>query len=149
MKLAFIFNQDKLSGKMTKLFTGCYCYHTAWVDEEAGHMYDMNLLYRRRKWPHYPEANVIMFDVPEVTRDYLEAKLTNEESRYGVMDYCLFLIRPILHLFGKPTINVGGEICSETCNDDLWACGIETPWSYNDSPPSPCDLYKFMKERSV
>jgi len=48
-------------------------------------MYDMNLLRRRRKWPHYPEAQVALFDSPaDVTREYLEEQLTSDENRYGV-----------------------------------------------------------------
>ena len=48
MKLAIIYNEHKFSGKLTKFFTGSYAYHVAWVDEEAGFMYYIHLLFRRR-----------------------------------------------------------------------------------------------------
>ncbi|MDO8294375.1 MAG: hypothetical protein Q7T29_16155 [Gallionella sp.] len=48
IKIAVIFNANKLSGRLTRLFTGCTAYHIAWVDDEAGKMYDMHLIRRRR-----------------------------------------------------------------------------------------------------
>lgn len=145
MKLAIIFNDAKFSGRLTKLFTGCYAYHAAWVDEEAGHMYDMHLIRRRRAWPHYPDAQVLLFDVPEVSRDYLEQQLTTDDSTYGVWDYLLFGLRPIYHLFGLSTRNAGGVICSEMINNDALACGLETPFLLTGAPPSPCDLYRWLR----
>lgn len=147
MKLAIIFNEHKLSGKLTKFFTGCYAYHVAWVDEEHGLMYDMNLLRRRREWPHYDEGQFLLFDFPMVTQSYLERQLTEDNSRYGVLDYCLFALRPLFHLFGKSTINANGEICSEMINKDVWACGGNTPWKVSSSPPSPCDWYNWLSKR--
>lgn len=143
MKLAVIFNSNKLSGKLTRFFTGCYAYHAAWVDEQAGVMYDMHLIRRRRTWPHYQAAEVLLFDVPEVTRDYLERMLSTDDSTYGWIDYLLFGLRPIYHLFGRSTRNAGGIICSEMINNDLRACGVSTPWDEFDAPPSPCDLYRW------
>lgn len=148
MKLAIIFNSEKLSGRLTKLFTGCYAYHAAWVDEEAGRMYDMHLIRRRRVWPHYPEAQVLLFDVPEVTREYLEQQLETDGHIYGWMDYLLFGLRPIYHLLGRSTRNAGGLICSEMVNYDVWRCGGETPFSPFDAPPSPCDLFHWLKGRA-
>lgn len=145
MKLAIIFNQDKLSGKLTRWWTGCYAYHTVWVDEAANRMYDMHLIRRRRVWPHYPEANVLAFDVPQVTREYLEGQLDTDESWYGWRDYALFALRPLYHLLGKSTRNAGGVICSEMINADIWACGGRTPWPVDGAPPSPCDLYRWMR----
>lgn len=146
MQLAVIFNAQKLSGRLTRLFTGCAAYHVAWVDEEAGLMYDMNLLRRRRKWPYYPQDRVALFDAPAlVTRDYLEDKLTSDENRYGFTDYLLFALRLLYHLFGRSTRNAGGVICSEMVNDDIWACGGVTPWRPSDAPPSPCDLYGWLR----
>ena len=147
MKLAVIFNQDRIFGKLTKIFTGCYAYHVGWVDEERGLFYDMNFINRRRPWPRYRGSNVMLFDVPEVTREYLEHQLTHEESIYGFLEYSLFLVRPIYHLFGKSTRNAGGLICSEKCNNDMRNCGVWTPWEKSDAPPSPCDLYRFMMGR--
>lgn len=143
MKLAIIFNSEKLSGRLTKIFTGCYAYHTAWVDEDAGLVYDMNLLRRRRAWPRYKTSQVILIDFPQVTRDYLEDRLTKDNSRYGFRDYALFAVRWAYHLVGKSTRNAGGKICSEMCNEDLIACGVETPWMLSDQPPSPCDLFRW------
>lgn len=146
MKLAIIFNSEKFSGRLTKLFTGCYAYHSAWVDEEKGRMYDMHLIRRRRVWPHYGSAEVLLFDVPEVTREYLEHKLETDAQTYGVWDYLLFGLRPIYHLFGFSTRNAGGVICSEMVNDDIWACGGQTPFRPGTAPPSPCDLYRWLKD---
>lgn len=146
MKLAIVFNDHKLSGWLTKIGTGCYAYHAFWVDEDAGLMYDMHLIRRRRIWPHYQEGQVILFDAPaNVTSKYLEDQLNSDENRYGVGDYILFLLRPFFHLFGKSTPNVGGLICSEMVNLDIWNCGGTTPWSVEVAPPSPCDLYRWLK----
>ena len=147
MKLAIIFNHNKLSGRLTRFWTGCYAYHTAWVDEEAGVMYDMNLLRRRRAWPHYPEAEVILEDFPQVTREYLERRLTEDDARYGVVDYCLFMLRPLFHLLGYSTRNAAGVICSEMCNIDARACGYDTPWPLDAPPPSPCDWFRWLLSR--
>jgi hypothetical protein len=145
MKIAVIFNQDKFSGRLTRFFTGCYAYHLVFVDEEMGRMYDMNLLRRRRLWPHYNEENYLLFDAPgNVTREYLEHMLDTDKNRYGVIDYCLFALRPLFHLFGKSTRNAGGVICSEMVNIDIRACGGVTPWELDDPPPSPCDFFKFL-----
>ena len=154
MKLAIIFNERKLSGVLTRLFTGCYAYHALWVDEERGVMYDMHLIRRRREWPHYPEEQVVLFDAPPgVTREYLEAKLTSDDNRYGVADYCLFLLRPLFHLVGKSTPNAAGVICSEMVNDDIWECeggdAVPTPWRPTDAPPSPCDLFRWLKTAAI
>lgn len=147
MKLAVIFNHRKLSGRLTRFFTGCYAYHVAWVDEQACVMYDMHLIRRRRAWPHYPDAEVLLFDVPEVTRDYLERMLSTDDSTYGWIDYLLFGLRPLYHLLGRSTRNAGGVICSEMVNNDLRACGVATPWDEFDAPPSPCDLYRWASAR--
>lgn len=145
IKLAIIFNDHRLSGRLTKLFTGCYAYHAAWVDEDAGLMYDMHLIRRRRAWPHYPEAQVALFEPPVmVSREWLEHRLTYDDATYGVLDYCLFALRPIFHLFGRSTRNAGGVICSEMINDDLRARGAATPWGPDEAPPSPCDLYRWL-----
>ncbi len=143
MLLAIIHNSDKFSGKLTKFFTGCYAYHTAWVDPEAGLMYDMSLLRRRRTWPRYKGSQVRLYKVPQVTRDYLEYRLTHDNDRYGYIDYILFGFRWAYHLVGKSTRNAGGQICSEMTNEDLIASGVETPWLLTDAPPSPCDIQRW------
>lgn len=143
MKLAIIFNSNKLSGKLTRFFTGCYAYHAAWVDEQAGVMYDMHLIRRRRTWPHYESSEVLLFDFPAVTREYMERMLSTDDSTYGWIDYLLFGLRPIYHLLGRSTRNAGGVICSEMINNDLRACGVSTQWDEFDAPASPCDLYRW------
>lgn len=149
MKLAVIFNANNLSGRLTRIFTGCNAYHVAWVDDDAGRMYDMHLLRRRRLWPHYPEAQVLVFDAPAVTREHLERQLETDDATYGFLDYLLFALRPLYHLVGKSTRNRGGVICSEMINNDIWACGGRTPWRPDDPPPSPCDLYRWLVSQEV
>ncbi len=148
MKLAIIFNQHKLSGRLTKFWTGCYAYHVAWVDEASGKMWDMNLIRRRRAWPHYDADQVLLFDAPEnVTAAYLERRLETDDNTYGWQDYVMFALRPLFHLFGKSTPNAGGEICSEMVNDDIWVTGGSTPWPPDGPPPSPCDFYRWLSVR--
>lgn len=148
MKLAIIFNDQKFSGKLTRFFTGCHAYHVAWVDEDSGLMYDQHLIRRRREWPRYHEAQVLLLDFPQVTREYLESRLTQDGSVYGWLDYLLFSVRPLYHLFGRSTRNAGGVICSEMVNNDLWACGVRTPWDEFEAPPSPCDLFRWAKAQA-
>lgn len=146
MKIAVMFNSNIISGKLTKFFTGCHAYHVAWVDVDAGLMYDMNLLRRRRRWPHYTADQVILFDSPaNVTREYLEEQLTSDDNHYGFQDYLMFALRPLYHLVGKSTRNAGGLICSEMLNNDIWACGGATPWPPGDEPPSPCDILNWIR----
>lgn len=147
MKLGVVFNHNKWNGRLTKLFTGCYAYHTIWVDEDQGYLYDMNLIRRRRFWPRYTADEVLLYDFPEVTKEYLEYKLSSDDTKYGYFDYILFGFRKIFHLFGKPTRNAGGIICSEMTNIDLKACGVNTPWKLEEAPPSPCDIYRWVKDR--
>ena len=145
MKLAFALNDQKTSGKLTKFFTGCSAYHSFWVDEENGKMYDQHLIRRRRLWPHYGSSTtIIMFDVPEVTAEFLERRLDEDDAWYGWQDYLLFALRPIYHLFGKSTRNAGGVICSEMTNNDMVDCGVTTPWPKDGPPPSPCDQMMWL-----
>lgn len=147
MKLGVVFNHNKWNGRLTKLFTGCYAYHTIWVDDEFEYVYDISKIRRKRIWPRYKEDEVLFFDFPEVTREYLEKKNITDDTLYGYVDYILFGFRWVYHLFGKPTRNAGGMICSEMSNIDLRACGVVTPWELNEAPPSPCDLYRWCLER--
>lgn len=148
MKIAIVSNNNNLSGRLTKFFTGCHAYHVAWVDEEGGRMYDMNLLRRRRKWPYYPDDQVELTEAPcNVTVEYLEEKLTSDDNHYGFADYMLFALRKLYHLVGKSTRNAGGVICSEMVNNDIWACGGLTPWLPSDAPPSPCDMLSWLHSR--
>lgn len=142
MKIAFIYSTRKLSGKLTQIFTGSRCYHVAWVDESGGVMYDMHLLRRKRLWPQYDEANVRLVPSPvPVTRDFLERKLLTDNSAYGFIDYCLFALRPIYHLFGFSTRNAKGVICSEMIYNDL----MENGWTHRFwEVPSPADLERVL-----
>ncbi len=149
MHLAIIFNKTSISGRLTKFFTGCYAYHTAWVDLNAKLVYDMQLTRRRRHWPQYDEDSVLLFDFPQVTIEYQEEQLSTDTNAYGFVDYLLFGLRPLFHLFGRSTRNAGGVICSEMCNKDLIACGVETPFQISSAPPSPCDIYKWVKNYST
>lgn len=142
-KLAIIFNKRKLLGKLTKLFTGEYAYHQGWVVDDI--FYDQHLLLRRRNWPKYESDQVELYDFPEVTKEFLEYQLTNDNSTYGFYDYILFALRPIYHLFGKSTVNAHGQICSEKCANDLRNCGVKVPWMPTDPPPSPADLYRWAQ----
>lgn len=145
MKIGIIFNENKLSGKLTKLFTNSYAYHALWVDEENGKAYDMHWIRRRRVWPMYSPDHVKLFDAHcNITREYLESKLETDTAWYGMKDYLLFALRPLFHLFGKSTINAGGVICSEMVNDDIWANGGVTPYPPGKEPPSPADLYRWL-----
>lgn len=138
MKIAFFYGKLP-SSFLTRIFTGSECYHVAFVDEPSGMLYDMNLLRRRRKWPdEYAGHEYKLADCPvEISRDYLEARLTDDGSIYGWQDYLLFALRPFYHLVGKSTRNAGGVICSEMICNDLQANG----WNVRfDEVPSPADL---------
>lgn len=130
--------------KLTFWFTGCRCYHVGWVDEATGLFYDMYWVRRRRVWPRYPVGQYLLFDCPQVTREYLESKLTTDESEYGFVDYIRFSLRWLYHLFGQSTRNANGVICSEMLNNDMRECGVVTPWEIDAEPPSPCDILRWL-----
>lgn len=141
-KLVFVSNKNKWLGKLTKLFTGSYVYHCGWLADN-NMFYDMNLLRRRRTWPRYGEDQVELFEIPEITDTYLEFQLTHDTSKYGYVDYLLFALRPLYHLVGLSTRNVGGQICSEMCNIDMLNNGVKTPFRATDESPSPADLHRW------
>ena len=145
MKIAFIYSKSKMYGKLTKFFTGSYCYHVAWVDEESGNMWDTHLIRRVRKWPHYPSENVILIDSPvNVTSEYLNDQLRSDNNTYGWFDYLMFAVRPVYHLIGKSTPNMGGVICSEMVYKDMVACGLPDTLK---EVPSPADLEELLTGR--
>lgn len=156
MKIAIFFREGGFQAWLLKTLTGEHAYHCGFVDEQNGKLYDMNRLRRRREWPHptysLNEGNrrYELFDIPEpgVRGSFLEYQLDRSDSKYGVVDYVLFALRPIYHLFGKSTRNANGIICSEMVNNDIWACGGETPFSSIGEPPSPADLYRWLKDQS-
>ena len=143
MKIAFIYNPNKLSGKLTKLFTDSFCYHCGWVDEERDLFFDMHLIRRVRIWSDYShgkDVKLVESPVP-VSFEYLFGKLKSDENTYGVIDYVLFALRPLFHLIGKSTPNAKGVICSEMIYDDLKANG----WQHEfKEVPSPADLEKAL-----
>ena len=142
MKLVFIYGDAKnISADLTEFWTGSRCYHVGFTD--GIHFWDMNLIRRRRLWPVYPpEKKVILIDCPaKVTIDYLEHQLDTSEEKYGWRDYLMFALRPIYHLFGKSTRNIGGTICSEMVANDMIACGWEHRFK---EVPSPADLEKVL-----
>lgn len=145
-KLAIFFNQDSLSGKLTKIFTGSYAYHVAWVCEKEDKSFDMHLIRRRRLWSKLKiNKTYIEYDFPMVTFEYLDWRNDTDTSTYGFVDYLLFALKPFYHLFGKSTRNKNGKICSEMINDDLRVCGYTTPWRIVDAPPSPADIERWLK----
>ena len=144
MKLAIIFNADKLSGKLTRFWTGAAFYHCGWVDTENDKFYDMHAIRRRRYWSDYERnKRYVLVDFPEVTKEQLEHELDVCEQMYGFSDYVLFGLRPLFHLFGQSTRNAGGLICSEMVNIDAFKAGVDTPWTLDAPPPSPADWYRW------
>jgi hypothetical protein len=144
MKLAIIYSKTKLSGKLTKFWTGEYAYHCGFVDEGNDTFYDMNIMPRKVYWSakNYKEFTlhdcILSLDDCE---NYL--KQDSLKARYGVLDYCLFALRPLFHLFGKSTINANGVICSEMVNNWLWRKNANaTPFNPLDAPPSPADFVR-------
>lgn len=135
MKIAFIYNKQP-SSTLTKIFTGSTCYHVGFTN--GVHFWDMNLIRRRRLWAVYEHKKTVLVDTPvPITEEYLNYKLDTDEARYGIIDYVLFGLRPLYHLFGKSTRNAGGVICSEMVADDLNTNG----WRYTfKEVPSPADL---------
>ena len=138
--IAIISNPDKISGKLTKFFTGSYAYHIGFVDMERGKFYDMNMLFRRRIWPHYDLRHVTYYECPvRVTRDDLEYHLDTDEDWYGVLDYMAFGIKKLLPGY-NPSFK--GAICSEKVNEILRLRGWE---KYFMKTPSPADFEKVLK----
>ncbi len=136
MNLAFVYGTG-LSSKLSRFFTGSTCYHVGFTD--GVYIWDMNLLRRRRVWAGmYPQDRKIVVECPvAVPREFLEYRLETDDSRYGIIDYLLFAIRPLYHLFGKSTRNQNGVICSEMVADDLAANGWPVKFA---EVPSPADL---------
>lgn len=144
MKLAIIYSKTKLSGKLTKFWTGSYAYHCGFVDEESDTFYDMNLLPRKVYWSAKKYKDYTLHPC-NLTVDDCESYLKQDSLhvRYGVLDYTLFALRPIFHFFGKSTRNLSGEICSEMMNNWLWRkTPNATPFSPLDAPPSPADFVR-------
>ena len=139
MKIAIISNPKKLSSKLTQFFTGSPAYHICFVDESIGKMWDMNLLFRRRLWPHYKPENVTFYQCPvNVTVDDLELWLDTDEDWYSVLEYTAFAIKKIFTGY-KPSFK--GAICSEKVAQILEKNGWLSPF---ESTPSPADFEKVL-----
>lgn len=142
IQIAIISNPSKISGLLTKLFTGSYAYHVGFVDTEHGKFYDMNLLFRRRLWPHYPEHTVKFYRCPvEVTGEMLEHELDTSEDWYGVLDYFAFGFKK---LFAGKRPSFKGETCSEKVEQILVKAGWESP--FKGFTPSPADFEGVLEE---
>lgn len=146
MKIAIICDPQNLSSKLTQFFTGCPAYHIGFVDDEHNLFYDMNLLFRRRNWPHYPANIVELYECPvNVTHEDLEWWLTNDADVYGFVDYFLFCARDLFKTLGWTPRNHKGSICSEKINQILISKGWVSPWPINSPPPSPCDFRRYLQ----
>lgn len=142
-KLCILYG-NSFSSKLTQFFTGSKAYHVYWQTDT--YIYEMHLLRVRRQRSQYDDRVKIEFNFPGVTDKYLEEQLTDDANIYGFIDYLLFALRPFYHLIGKSSRNHNGEICSEACNNDLRACGYETPWLPEDAPPSPADIERWLNK---
>lgn len=142
MQVVFIYGKP-ISSALTRFFTGSTCYHVGFTDGVK--FWDMNKIRRRRLWPQYPAERVIVVECPvPVSAEYLDHWLDTDEAEYGFVDYLLFGLRGIYHLFGQSTRNAGGVICSELVANDLMANG----WAVRfDEVPAPADLELAMLGR--
>lgn len=140
MQIVFVYGKQP-SATLTRLFTGSTCYHVGFTD--GRHFWDMNLIRRRRLWDGmYPPEHVRLVECPvAVTAEYLDHKLDTDDSTYGWKDYILFALRPVYHLFGRSTRNLGGVICSELVYGDLRACGWD---GWFAEVPSPADMERVL-----
>ena len=139
MKIAIISNPQKFSSKLTQFFTGSPAYHICFVDEELGKMWDMNLLFRRRIWPHYNPENFIFYACPvNVSANDLEWWLDHDEDWYGFLDYTSFAIKKLFTNF-RPSFK--GAICSEKVEQILVKSGWVSPFN---GTPSPADFEKVL-----
>jgi hypothetical protein len=139
--IAIISNEHKLSGKLAKWATGSSDYHIAFVDLDSMRMYDMNLLFRRRLWPHYQADSVSLFHCPvAVTRDDLEHELDTSDDWYGAFDYAWFAVKKLFGSLTAPSFK--GSICSEKVALILLRKGWQAPFV---SVPSPADFRPILK----
>jgi hypothetical protein len=160
VKIFIAFNKDSISGKLTKLFTGCTAYHIGFIVPDSGYIYDMNLLFRRvkiteEKAQHIGDT-IKLIDLPQgvilTEEDLIERVFSGVEdlcdngsmlkNLYGFIDYIMYGFRWAYHLFGKSTPNFGGEICSEVVNNLLIDHGWSSP--FIKEVPSPCDFVKYF-----
>ena len=140
IQIAIISNPKKLSGRLTKFFAGSPAFHIAFVDVELGKMWDMNIIFRRRLWPHYPADAVTMYRCPvRITAGDLDYWLDTDEDWYGVLDYLAFGIRKMFPRFKG---SYKGAICSEKVEQILKVNGWSSPFV---NVPSPTDFETVLK----
>lgn len=138
--IAIISNPRKLSGRLTLWATGSAAYHVGFVDLDAGKFYDMNLLFRRRLWPHYADDAVALYRCPiEVTAANLERELDTSTEWYGFLDYLAFVVKKVFRKF-NPSFK--GAICSEKVANILIGRGWCSPF---EGTPSPADFEKVLE----
>lgn len=151
-KVVFFLHPGSFKGWLMKAFTGCYSYHCGLLMEDTQMFYDMFWMRRRRPWAqvvqqvsHQGSVFKIVDSPVEISEDYLISSILDANTYYGVFDYALFAARWVYHLFGKPTKNAEGMICSEMVYYDLlahkWGCHFK-------EVPSPCDLIRALSGRS-
>jgi hypothetical protein len=135
-----VLHEGGLKGWLARAFTGTAACHVFWRTDEF--VYEMFWMRRRNRADKYDGQDVQYYDFPAVTQDFLEKRLTADDNVYGVLDFLAFFIKPVLRPFKIAVGYNGGEICSEMTNNDLRACGVETPWA--DAIPSPADFDKWL-----
>lgn len=147
-QIVFVLNNRRLSGRLTRFFTGCYCYH---VGIRIGDkFYDMKWRRRVRDWKpsYYPNDRYIVFNSPvKINEKFLIEKMIGTDAHYGFKDYLLFALKPLFKLFKIPLKNQDGMICSEQVNNDLIDMGWNSPWSKTEHPPSPCEMLRYFKSK--
>jgi hypothetical protein len=146
VKFVLIYSHTKLSGKLTKLFTGSFAYHCGFLDEATDTFYDMHWIPRKISWSERGYKDYTLHHCPLTAKDCEKyMKQDSLKIRYGWMDYILFALRPLYHLIGKSTRNADGWICSEMCNVWWWRKRHEgTPFDLDDAPPSPADFERWL-----
>lgn len=136
--IAIISNPNKISAKLTMWATGSHAYHIGFTDGVK--FWDMNLLFRRRLWPHYPPENVALYKCPvKLTAKDLDYELDTSEDVYGVLDYAWFAVKRIFGVKGSPSFK--GAICSEKVEQILIKHGWLSPF---ESTPSPADFERVL-----
>lgn len=144
IKIAIICDKSRFSAILQRLgvYLGkrldCpeYPYHAAFLDDETGDMWDMNVRFRKLPPGAYKSKTIFIFASPvPVSREYLDKHVG--KHLYGVLDVLFYLPAK---WFGW---NLPGDHCSEVINDFLRDNGAITPWSFYDDPPSPCELLKW------
>ena len=140
-QVVFFINKRKFSAILTRIFTGCYCYHVGFVNSD--YLYDMSWMRRRAKWNPQQNTDYVIFDSPvDIPEEYFIDQILNNNTHYGFKDYAMFLFRPFQKLLQTTRNDNKGVICSEMVNKDLIKHGWKSPFHVNSHPPSPCDLLK-------